>query len=92
MSSSNGFANLGEGPCCEEVYKINEYAAAKNAVIATGVIYRLEISTALVIRRISLIRLILGGAAMFVADMTNHNSVIVGKIFNIPLVMYILRV
>ena len=46
----------------------------------------------LVINKISLKRLILGGAAIFAADIINHINVIAGNKFNIPLVIYILRV
>lgn len=45
-----------------------------------------------VISIISLIRLIDGGAAMFAAERRNHNIVIDGKMFSIPLVKKILRV
>lgn len=46
----------------------------------------------LVIRTISLIRLIVGGAAMFTVVKTNQKKVIVGEIAINPFVKYILRV
>jgi hypothetical protein len=46
----------------------------------------------LVISTISLIRLINGGEAMFVAVNMNQNRVIIGEIDIIPLVKYSLRV
>jgi hypothetical protein len=45
-----------------------------------------------VIRKISLIRLILGGAAIFAQQNINHQKAIVGIIVNIPFVRTILRV
>lgn len=46
----------------------------------------------LVISTISLIRLIVGGEAIFVAVNINQNRVIIGEIDIIPLVRYSLRV
>jgi len=45
-----------------------------------------------VIKKISLIRLILGGAAMLAQQNINHQNAIVGMIVNIPFVNTILRV
>ena len=51
-----------------------------------------EADITLVIRTISLIRLIVGGEAIFVAVNMNQNIVIMGEIDIIPLVRYSLRV
>lgn len=44
------------------------------------------------IKNISLNRLVVGGAAMFIAQFMNHHIDIVGKTVIIPLVIKILRV
>jgi len=71
---------------------INEYTAVKNLNIPIKIMAHSEKDITLVIRTISLIRLIVGGEAMFVAVNKNQNRVIMGEIDIIPFVRYSLRV
>lgn len=87
-----GFLNIGGCPCWVAVNKYREYPAAKNVVIAIGIIIEVEIDKILVRRKISLIKLMVGGAAIFAADIMNHQKVIAGKKVIIPFVRNNLRV
>lgn len=60
--------------------------------MAIGRIIDVEIDKMLVSKKISLIKLIVGGAAIFAADIKNHQKVIAGKKVIIPLVRNNLRV
>ena len=84
--------NWGEGPWLVEVNKNNEYAAAKNLQIPSGIIYHEDAQTVEVINAISPNRLMEGGAAILQIDKINHQKEIEGNKHRIPLVKYILRV
>lgn len=86
------FINTGGQPCCVEVYKIREYAAAINLENANGIARNPDMLRPLEINIISPIRLIEGGAAIFAADSVNHIIVISGNRFRSPLVKNKLRV
>jgi hypothetical protein len=79
-------------PCCTVEYMTREYAAVKNLSIPTKISALREKDITLVIRTISLIRLIVGGDAMLVAVNRNQNMAIIGEIDIIPFDRYILRV
>jgi len=81
-----------KGPWCIEVYMYNEYAAVKNLVNPRRISVEVDIFKIDVISIISLIRLIDGGAAMFLAVNKNHHKVRVGATINIPFVKNSLRV
>lgn len=80
------------GPCLVVVYRYNEYATVINLINLNGIIINIDCLMMAVINKISLIRLILGGAAMFAQQNINHQNAIVGIIVNIPFVNTILRV
>ena len=86
------FVNIINFPCCVIENKCNEYVAEKNLteniiIISNSDFLRIETITI-----ISLSRLIVGGAAMFVASKRNHHIDIWGAIIIIPFVKYDLRV
>lgn len=87
-----GAAILNVGPWFVAEYKYREYATVMNLIIANGIIIHDECLIILVISIISLIKLILGGAAMFAQQNRNHHKDKIGIIVNIPLVSVILRV
>lgn len=80
------------GPCLVVAYKYNEYATVINLISLKGMIMYIDCLIIAVIKKISLIRLILGGAAMLAQQNINHQNAIVGMIVNIPFVNTILRV
>jgi len=61
------------------VYKIKEYVAAINAIIAIGTIFAMEKNMLDEISMISLAKLIDGGAAMLQAEKQNHQNVSEGN-------------
>jgi hypothetical protein len=63
-----------------------------NLISLSGIIIYIDCLIIAVIRKISLIRLILGGAAIFAQQNINHQKAIVGMIVSIPLVNTMLRV
>lgn len=69
-----------------------EYAAVKNLVKLRRIRLYVDIFKMEVISMISLIRLIEGGAAIFLAVNRNHHRVIIGASTIKPLVRYRLRV
>lgn len=80
------------GPCLVVVYKYREYATVINLINLNGIIIYIDCLIIAVINKISLIKLILGGAAIFAQQNINHQKAIVGIIVNIPFVNTILRV
>lgn len=74
------------------VYIVKEYAAAKNLINISIIILIFDEDRIEVSNKISLIKLIEGGAPIFQAANKNHHMEIVGHIINSPLVRYILRV
>lgn len=69
-----------------------EYIAVRNLTNPSRGTNCIDFVSVVVIRIISLNRLIDGGAAMFAAVNINHHIVIIGLITNSPLVKNILRV
>ena len=63
-----------------------------NLIILNGMIMYIDWLIIAVIRKISLIKLILGGAAIFAQQNINHQNDNVGRTVNIPFVSIILRV
>lgn len=86
MSNCNGCNALGEGPCCVEVYKIKEYAAAIKVIIANGIKLVIAKNIFEEINKISLAKLIEGGAAILHAVKENHQKVNEGNKFKSPAV------
>lgn len=80
------------GPCLVVVYKYREYATVINLIILSGIIIYIDCLIIAVIKKISLIKLILGGAAILAQQNINHQNAIVGIIVSIPFVNTILRV
>lgn len=68
------------------------YAAETKDINIKGIKKLIEKDKVLAISIISLRRLIVGGAAIFAADIKNQNMVIVGKSDSIPLYINIFRV
>lgn len=87
-----GLINVGTAPWLMVVYIVKEYAAAKNLINMSIIILIFDEDKIEVSNRISLIKLIEGGAPIFQAANKNHHMEIVGHIINSPLVRYILRV
>lgn len=73
-------------------YRYREYATVINLIIPNGIIIHGECLIMLIMSIISLIKLILGGAAMFAQQNKNHHRDRIGMIVSIPLVSVILRV
>lgn len=69
----------------------SEYPTVRNLINPIGIIVHIDCLTVLVINRISLIKLILGGAAMFALHDKNHHIDDSGRIDISPLVRAILR-
>jgi len=80
------------GPWLVVVYKYREYATVINLINLNGIIIYIDCLIIAVINKISLIKLILGGAAIFAQQNINHQKAIIGIIVNIPFVSTILRV
>jgi hypothetical protein len=74
------------------VYIYSEYAAVKNLIKPSRIKYIVDIDITDVISIISLSKLMVGGAAIFLAVNRNHHIVIVGIITINPFVKYSLRV
>jgi hypothetical protein len=74
------------------MYIYSEYAAVKNLIIPTGISATVEYDAIDVIKKISLSRLIEGGAAILEAANRNHHIDIRGALAINPLVKCILRV
>jgi len=74
------------------VYIWREYIAVKNLTSASSGINKIDLVNVVVIKVISLNRLIDGGAAILAAVNRNHHIVIVGLIVINPFVRNILRV
>lgn len=80
------------GPCLVVEYRYREYATVINLINLRGRMIYIDWLIIAVIKKISLIRLILGGAAIFAQQNINHQKAIVGIIVNMPFVKTILRV
>ncbi len=80
------------GPWFVVEYRYSEYATVINLIIANGMVIHSECLMIDVIRKISLIKLILGGAAMFAQQNRNHHSDSIGITVRNPFVSIILRV
>jgi hypothetical protein len=91
-NNANGFKYNGDCPCCVEVYRNREYAAAIKLIIAMRAEEIKEYDRILVRRIISPIKFIEGGAAMLAAENINHQKDIAGNNIIMPFVMNILRV
>lgn len=63
-----------------------------NLIILSGIIIHSECLIIDMIRKISLIKLILGGAAIFAQQNMNHHSDSIGRTVKNPFVSIILRV
>lgn len=79
-------------PWFTHVYIDNEYAAEKNLINLIGISIYSDLDMIEVSKRISLKRLIEGGAAMFTQANRNHHMVRVGSLVIRPLVRAVLRV
>lgn len=73
-------------------YKYNEYATVMNLINPSGIIIHMECLIIDIIKKISLIRLILGGAAIFAQQNINHHNDNIGITVRNPFVNIILRV
>lgn len=73
-------------------YKYSEYATVINLINPRGIIIHRECLIIDIIKKISLIKLILGGAAMFAQQNINHHSDNIGITVKNPFVNIILRV
>ena len=80
------------GPWFVVEYRYSEYATVINLIILRGTIIHSEHLIIDMIRRISLIRLILGGAAIFAQQNRNHHIDNIGNTVSNPFVNIILRV
>lgn len=80
------------GPCLVVVYRYSEYATVMNLINLKGIIMYIDCLMIAAIKKISLIKLILGGAAIFAQQNMNHQNAIVGMTVSIPFVSTILRV
>lgn len=87
-----GLVNDGTGPWLTEVYIVKEYAALIKLISIKNTILELDEDKIDVNNKISLNKLIDGGAPMFHAANKNHHIDIVGHIISNPFVRYILRV
>jgi hypothetical protein len=87
-----GAAILSVDPWFVAEYRYSEYATVINLINLRGIIIHEECLIILVINIISLIKLILGGAAIFAQQNKNHHNDNMGIIVSIPLVRVILRV
>lgn len=73
-------------------YRYREYATVINLISLSGRVFIIEYLIDLVIKKISLSRLILGGAAMLAQQNINHHIDRAGMITKSPLVRVTLRV
>ena len=80
------------GPWFVVEYRYNEYATVINLIILNGIIIHTECLMIDIIKKISLIKLILGGAAMFAQQNKNHHNDNIGRTVRNPFVNMILRV
>lgn len=80
------------GPWLVDVYKYSEYATVMNLISPKGKITKIDLLIVAIIKKISLIRLILGGAAILAQENINHQNDMFGIIVSIPFVNKILRV
>lgn len=87
-----GLANRGSEPCWVEVYRIRQYVAHINDVMAIGTAIQVEIERIDVSNIISLRRLIDGGAPRLAARRMNHHRVMAGNKDRRPFVRNSLRV
>lgn len=85
------FDDVGFPPWFSAVYMNNEYPTVKNLINPIGIIVIADCLIILVINRISLIRLILGGAAILAPHAKNHHIVDSGRTAINPFVSEILR-
>lgn len=92
LKELSGFVKLGTGPCCVEVNRISEYAAAINVARASIGVKRCDRDRMDVIRMISLSRFIDGGAPRLAAEDRNHHVDKEGNKVSIPFVRRRLRV
>jgi hypothetical protein len=83
--------NLGIEPCCVEVYRWNENTDVRNDAMAMIIIRIVEVNSIPIVSIISAKRLIVGGAARFVAKIRNHHMVRMGDEVIYPLLMNNLR-
>lgn len=81
-----GFMKDGVCPCCDDVYKYSEYAAARNLIKESAIIDQNDKNSLLDKSIISPTKFRVGGAAMFPAAIRNHHSVNPGNSDNRPLV------
>lgn len=79
-------------PWLVDEYRYREYATVTNLIILNGITTIIDCFIIAIINIISLIRLILGGAAILAHENINHHIEIFGIIDIIPLVSRILRV
>lgn len=86
------FIKLDVLPWLMFLYMFNEYTPVINVRIDKGIINIIEKDIVEVISIISLRRLIVGGAAMLIAENMNHHIDIDGIILIIPFIKNILRV
>lgn len=80
------------GPWFVVEYRYSEYVTVINLIILSGIKIHTECLIIDIIKKISLIKLILGGAAIFAQQNRNHHSDNIGKTVKNPFVSIILRV
>ena len=85
------FEDVGFAPWFSAVYINSEYPTVKNLINLIGIITDIDCLIVPVISRISLIKLILGGAAMFALHAKNHHIDDSGNTAVNPFVSEILR-
>lgn len=81
-----------DGPWLVAEYKYREYTTVIKLINLSGIITISEYLIVAIIKKISLIRLILGGAAIFAQQNINHQNDIMGIIDRSPFVSVSLRV
>jgi len=81
-----------DGPWFVAEYRYSEYNTVMKLISPSGKITTLEYLMEAVIRNTSLIKLILGGAAIFAQQNINHQNEIIGITDNNPFVSVSLRV
>lgn len=85
------FDDVGFLPWFSAVYMNREYPTVRNLINPIGIIVIIDCLSVLVISRISLIRLILGGAAILALHDRNHHIDDNGRTDSSPFVNAILR-
>ena len=85
------FDDVGLPPWFSAVYMNREYPTVRNLISPIGMMVIIDCLIILVINRISLMRLILGGAAILAPHARNHHMVASGSTAINPLVSAILR-